>query len=276
MKWLQTLQQYFPKHKYAIDAKKLGDHAVLAWSNLGYWEDGQSSYPEAGQALAMRLADRLQLDANDRVLDLGCGQGASLLLWRQHYHVQQLCAVELQVECVQRIRHTLNSNIQIIQNSFLNLNSKTFSRPFDVVLCLDAAYHCDLNLFLRSTHSILNLNGRIGFHYLMLSDAFLNLNRFERLQLKMLLKAADVHLGHLQLEADLMHSIQAQGYQQIEIEDISGAVFSGFSNYYHEHLAQNVAKNLDDLKIQMTAKLCQKLFEQGIVRYAQITAIKDI
>jgi cyclopropane fatty-acyl-phospholipid synthase-like methyltransferase len=66
----------------------------------------QSSYPEACQTLATHLADRLQLKSNDRVLDLGCGQGASLLLWQQHYHVQQLCAVELQAECVQRIQHT--------------------------------------------------------------------------------------------------------------------------------------------------------------------------
>ena len=145
MKWLQTLQRHLPKHKYAIDAKQLGDHAILAWSNLGYWENSQSSYPEACQTLATHLADRLQLKSNDRVLDLGCGQGASLLLWQQHYHVQQLCAVELQAECVQRIQHTLNSKIHIIQTSFLNLNSKLFSAPFNVVFCLDAAYHSDLN-----------------------------------------------------------------------------------------------------------------------------------
>ena len=276
MKWLQTLQRHLPKHKYAIDAKQLGDHAVLAWSNLGYWENSQSSYPEACQTLATHLADRLQLKSNDRVLDLGCGQGASLLLWQQHYHVQQLCAVELQAECIQRIQHTLNSNIHIIQTSFLNLNSKLFSVPFNVVLCLDAAYHSDLNSFLRSTHSVLNSKGRIGFHYLMLSNAFLNLNRFEKLQLKMLLKAADVHLEHLQLEANLKHSIEAQGYQQVAIEDLSDAVLAGFSRYYHVHLVQQAAQNLDHFKIKMTAKLCQKLFEQGIVRYVQITAVKDI
>ena len=276
MKWLQTLQQHLPKHKYAIDAKQLGDHAVLAWSNLGYWEKNQSSYPEACQTLATHLADRLQLKSNDRVLDLGCGQGASLLLWQQHYHVQQLCAVELQAECVQRIQHTLNSKIHIIQTSFLNLNSKLFSAPFNVVFCLDAAYHSDLNSFLRSTHSVLNSKGRIGFHYLMLSDAFLNLNRFEKLQLKMLLKAADVHLEHLQLKMNLKHSIEAQGYQQVAIEDLSDAVLAGFSRYYHAHLAQQTVQNLDHFKIKMTAKLCQKLFEQGIVRYVQITAVKDI
>jgi len=55
MKWLQTLQRHLPKHKYAIDAKQLGDHAVLAWSNLGYWKNSQSSYPEACQTLAILL-----------------------------------------------------------------------------------------------------------------------------------------------------------------------------------------------------------------------------
>ncbi len=218
MKWLQT---------------------VLAWSNLGYWDDARSSYPQACQTLATHLANRLQLESNDRVLDLGCGQGASLLLWQQHYQVQQLCAVELQAECVQRIQHTLNSKIHIIQTSFLNLNSKLFSAPFNVVFCLDAAYHSDLNSFLRSTHSVLNSK------------------------------------GHLQLEANLKHSIEAQGYQQVAIEDLSDAVLAGFSRYYHVHLAQQVAQSLDHFKIKMTAKLCQKLFEQGIVRYVQITAMKD-
>ena len=109
----------------------------------------------------------------------------------------------------------------------------------------------------------------------MLSDAFLNLNRFEKLQLKMLLKAADVHLEHLQLETNLKHSIEAQGYQQVAIEDLSDAVLAGFSRYYHVHLVQQAAQNLDYFKIKMTAKLCQKLFEQGIVRYVQITAMKD-
>ena len=26
-------------HKYAIDAKRLGDDSLLAWSNLGYWQN---------------------------------------------------------------------------------------------------------------------------------------------------------------------------------------------------------------------------------------------
>ncbi|MFW1817698.1 SAM-dependent methyltransferase, partial [Acinetobacter guillouiae] len=32
MKWLQAIQQKRPKHKYAIDAKMLGDNAECAWT----------------------------------------------------------------------------------------------------------------------------------------------------------------------------------------------------------------------------------------------------
>lgn len=276
MKWLQTLQRHLPKHKYAIDAKQLGDHAVLAWSNLGYWDDAKSSYPNACNALAGRLADDLHLSSKDRVLDLGCGQGASLLLWQQRYQVQHLSAVELQADCVQCIQQTLNSNVKIIQNSFLNLNPKIFPDPFDVVLCIDAAYHSDLNSFLHSAGCVLNSNGRIGFHYLMLSDGFLNLNHFDKLRLKMLLKAANVNLEQLQRETDLMQSIQNWGYQQVKIEDLSKEVFAGFSDYYHRQLASFATANIDHFKIKMTAKLCQKLYEQGLVRYVQITAIQAI
>ncbi|MFW1931658.1 SAM-dependent methyltransferase, partial [Acinetobacter baumannii] len=81
MKWLQAIQQKLPKHKYAIDAKMLGDNAECAWSNLGYWDEATSSYPQACQQLAERLAQAVQLNQHDRVLDLGCGQGASLKYW---------------------------------------------------------------------------------------------------------------------------------------------------------------------------------------------------
>jgi trans-aconitate methyltransferase len=84
-------------HKYAIDAKRLGDDSLLAWSNLGYWQNQYDDYPQACQSLADQIAASIQLKQSDRVLDLGCGQGASLLHWLRYYQIQQLSAVELQL-----------------------------------------------------------------------------------------------------------------------------------------------------------------------------------
>ena len=67
-------------------------------------------------------------------------------------------------------------------------------------------------------------------------------------------------------------------FKNIEIQDLSEPVFSGFADYVQQTLnskpsdAQAQGSKLDQFKIQMTAKLCQKLYQEGIVRYVQVTA----
>jgi hypothetical protein len=67
-------------HKYAIDAKRLGDDSLLAWSNLGYWQNQYDDYPQACQSLADQIAASIQLKQSDHVLDLGCGGSKSFTL----------------------------------------------------------------------------------------------------------------------------------------------------------------------------------------------------
>ena len=273
MKWLQAIQQKLPQHKYAINSHLLGDDAELAWSNLGYWADATSAYPQACQQLAKHLAQSIQLDSKDVLLDLGCGQGASLIFWLEHFQIQNLSAVELQSACVEKIKKNLNSKVKIYEESLLNLKNIYPQPCMDAVLCIDAAYHSDLNSLLLSAFSVLNLKGRFAFHYLMLSDAFLNLNSFQKLKYQSLLKAADVNLKHLNSKQKLTAQIQQSGFEVLNIEDLSAEVFAGFAAYI-EQQENASAVSLDQLKIQMTAKLCKKLYEDGLVRYVQISLSK--
>lgn len=275
MKWLQVFRNFFPKHKYAINAKLLGEDAEFPWSNLGYWQADTNTYPHACQALADHLAQAIDLNATDNVLDLGCGQGASLLHWQTQYQVQHLSAVDIQPVCIAQLEKKLNASIDLRCGSFLNLNVIFPETRFSAVLCIDAAYHSNLNSFLRSTHSVLNSNGRIGFHYLMLSEQYLNLNTWQKLKYQSLLKAADVNVQHLLLQADLYQCIENFKFKDIQIQDISLQVFAGFENYVATVLnATMQSQGIDELKIQMTAKLCRILYEAGIVKYVQITAQK--
>ena len=274
MKWLQAIRQYVPSHKYAINSRLLGDDAELAWSNLGYWDDAKSSYPAACQKLALYLAESIQLKSTDRVLDLGCGQGASLVFWMEHFQIQNLSAVELQTECVEKIQKNLNSKIKIQQDSFLNLKNIYPQNCMDAVLCIDAAYHSDLNSLLLSVVNVLNSKGRFAFHYLMLSDTFLNLNSLQRLKYQSLLKAADVNLKNLNSKQNLQHQVQQAGFENIQIEDISEFVFQGFADYIQEQQSQTSLSHVDQFKIKMTAKLCEKLYRDGLIRYVQISARK--
>ena len=274
MKWLQAIRQHIPSHKYAINSRLLGDDAELAWSNLGYWDDAKSSYPAACQKLALYLAESIQLKSTDRVLDLGCGQGASLVFWMEHFQIQNLSAVELQTACVEKIQKNLNSKIKIQQDSFLNLKNIYPQNAMDAVLCIDAAYHSELNSLLLSVVDVLNSKGRFAFHYLMLADAFLNLNSLRRLQYQSLLKAADVNLKNLNSKQNLQHQVQQAGFENIQIEDISEFVFQGFADYIQEQQRQTSLSHVDQFKIKMTAKLCEKLYRDGLIRYVQISARK--
>ena len=265
-----------PQHKYAINAKLLGDDAELAWSNLGYWQADTQSYPQACQALADQLALAVRLQPEDVLLDIGCGQGASLKHWRQPYQIQQLSAVEMQPACVEKIQKNLNSNAEIHCGSFLNLKQIFPQKRFDAVLCIDAAYHSNLNSFLLSTQSVLNSNGRLGFHTLMLSDHVLNLNALQQLKLRAVLKAADVNLHDLMTEAALRQRLMQFEFKNIQILDFSAQVLAGFAHYAETELKNSIGvKRLDQLKIDMTAKLCRMLFEAGLVRYVQIAVQKD-
>ncbi|KQQ71917.1 SAM-dependent methyltransferase [Acinetobacter sp. Leaf130] len=260
-------------HKYAIDASSLGDDGELAWTNLGFWKNTQN-YREACCQLADHLAQAVHLNSKDHLLDLGCGQGASLMHWLQHYQPKSLSAVELQSKCVNKIQRLIPEVSQIFCGSFLNLKQFEFKQSFDVVLCIDAAYHSNLNSFLDSVTPVLNSKGRLGFHYLMKADSCQNMTVLQEQKYRYLLKAADVVWDNVPNEKMLRNALEQQGFVDIQIEDLSEPVLLGFSQYIQNQQDQNQSRGLANFKIQMTAKLCQQLYQAGYVRYIQITAIK--
>ena len=260
-------------HKYAIDASSLGDDGELAWTNLGFWKNTQN-YREACCQLADHLARAVNLNSKDHLLDLGCGQGASLMHWLQHYQPKSLSAVELQSKCVNKIQKLIPEINQIYSGSFLNLKQFEFKQRFDVVLCIDAAYHSSLNSFLNSVTPVLNSKGRLGFHYLMKADSCQNMTVLQEQKYRYLLKAADVVWDNVPKEKMLRNALEQQGFVDIQIEDLSEPVLLGFSQYIQNQQDQNQSRGLANFKIQMTAKLCQQLYQAGYVRYIQITAIK--
>ncbi|WP_454665736.1 SAM-dependent methyltransferase [Acinetobacter calcoaceticus] len=260
-------------HKYAIDASNLGDDGELAWTNLGFWKNTQN-YREACCQLAGHLAQAVNLNSKDHLLDLGCGQGASLLHWLKYYQPKSLSAVELQSKCVNKIQKLIPEINQIFCGSFLNLKQFEFKQFFDVVLCIDAAYHSHLNSFLDSVVPVLNSKGRLGFHYLMRADSCQNMTVLQEQKYRYLLKAADVVWDNVPNEKTLRNALEQQDFVDIQIEDLSEQVLLGFSQYIHNQQEQNQSRGLANFKIQMTAKLCRQLYQAGYVRYIQITAIK--
>ena len=156
----------------------------------------------------------------------------------------------------------------------LNLKQFEFKQYFDVVLCIDAAYHSNLNSFLDSIAPLLNSKGRLGFHYLMRANSCQNMTALQEQKHRYLLKAANVAWDAVPNEKMLRATLEQQGFVDIQIEDLSEQVLLGFSQYIQNQQGQKQSRGLANFKIQMTAKLCQQLYQNGYVRYIQIIAIK--
>lgn len=283
MKIFHMIHNYLIQHKYAINAQQLGDHSECAWSNLGYWAD-TDHYVDACRHLADHLAQSVKLQACDRLLDLGCGHGASLIYWQQHYQIADLEAVELQQQAVQKIaKHfttfkesasdTAAAFVAIHAQSFLDLQPTAFTHRFDVVLCLDAAYHSHLDLFLDSVTRVMHAKGRLGFHYLMLSEKWQHLGWLEKQKYRYLLQLADVNLNHLALRTQYIQNLTDHDFEQIQILDISAQVLQGFAKYAATLSNHSRKHRLDFFKIKMTAKLCERLYRDGLIQYVQISAV---
>ncbi len=274
MQLRKTIQALFPQHKYAINSTLLGDESLLAWSNLGYWSAQQRSYPEACRQLADQLVQAIALKDTDHVLDLGCGQGASLLHWSQHYHLSHFSAVELQKACVEQIQQQCIPGLDAIYaSSFMQLREPELEQAFDVVLCIDAAYHHAFSKFLNVAHRMLKPQGRLAFHYLVRSPRWQTLSSFKQLQYRYLLKAADIDVDTLPEQQQAEEMLFESGFSRCQFTDLSEAVLAGFANYV-DQLAKTGLKaaGLDGFKILMTAKLCDKLYREGCLNYVQISA----
>lgn len=249
----------------------LGDSAVLAWTNLGLWYPN-FSYVQACEHLADHLAQTLNLTSDDIVLDLGCGQGASLVFWQNHYQIKHIEAVELQHECVQKIKtQSLHALKALYCASFLNLTSLPLHKKFTAVVCIDALYHHALDDFLKQINWVLNLHGKFGFHYLVLSKKWQSSSYLVKQKYRYLLKVADIQIDHLMACTAIEEKLNLYGFEHIKIENLTGAVLHGFSQYINEcHHLTGIA----GLKIKATAQLCQMLYQDGLIDYVQITGIK--
>lgn len=282
----QPPQKYLPqvsKHRFAIASPLLGDPNVLAWSNLGFWrntldDQNTSDYQRACAQLAQQVGLAAGLKTSDVVLDLGCGQGASLAYWAKQFGVQHLSALEIQPACIARIQAAHLPQLDgIYQAPFdqLPLPDHRLKHAFDAVVCVDAAYHAQLADFLAVNMAALKPQGRMAFTTLVKSSRWPQAGwLYQHLTLK-LLNMAYVPAQNLQPQHEIIATLQQAGCIDIQLQVLDQEVFSGFAKYIQQleapkHLAW--AAKTDWLKIKLTAQLCHFLAQHGLIHYMLVSA----
>ena len=77
--------------------------ADTGWHNLGWWEPGDD-YAGAARRLGEAVGAAAGVSSGARVLDLACGAGASLRMWRDDFEAGVVVGVERDADAVGEAR----------------------------------------------------------------------------------------------------------------------------------------------------------------------------
>lgn len=239
------------------------------WNNLGYWKNAQN-YTEACRALAEIHGLAAGLTASHRLLELACGHGAALDVWRHRFEVEQVAALEYRPDCVGPVR-ALGHPVTVVAGRFDEPLDALFpGASFDAVICVDAAYLAtSLTAFIAAAESVLAEQGMLVFSTLVLVDS-----RSTGWLGHALLNAASISPASLMTENALRESIAEQGLEVTAVEDISDAVFAGFADWVARRsraLGWRQKYSADWLKIAVTARWCHRLAAGDALRYVLVS-----
>ncbi|KAI0307737.1 S-adenosyl-L-methionine-dependent methyltransferase [Multifurca ochricompacta] len=220
------------------------------WLNMGFWKDTEI-FPEACQALALRLFRAASLKPDGRVLDVGHGSGDSILLQLSHPQVTKpalLCGITSLPSHHRRSQERVDKFLSSADSAdapykptvFLfegdaiwrsenrdHPLSPHFRHQFDSILALDCAYHFNTREeFLRQSFRRLATGGNIT-----LADLCFAVPPGPILKLFLWRVLHVMPKENMVTKEQYLQQVREIGYEDIEMEDVSSFVFPGFRNF---------------------------------------------
>jgi len=224
------------------------------WLNMGYWKN-TDVFPEACEALALKLIAAANYQPGGNVLDVGHGSGESLILQLTHptiprpsrltgitslkTHYQRSSDRIARLQASSKVQGDLQPEVVLYHGDAifrpepdskhpLHPSSSPSISPYTSILALDCAYHFNTRpTFLRQSLHHLAPTGRIA-----LADMCFTPSSLRKLYIRTL-----VHLFRLMpLEnvvsaEEYVRDMEQMGYVDVRLEDISEDLFPGFERF---------------------------------------------
>ncbi|KAI0793445.1 hypothetical protein C8Q75DRAFT_562618 [Abortiporus biennis] len=233
----------------SLNERRKGEQPTTEWLNMGYWKDTQS-FPEACEALALKLHLVADCKPGGCVLDVGHGSGDSLLLQLScpivprpsklvgitsldsHYKRSMERVADFKTTCEGDIPEIFLFHGDAIYRQHEDamqrhpLNPQTLGQPYSTILALDCAYHFRTRLdFLQQCFSCLEPGGTVAL-------ADICFRRKPSWLTTKLIKAMGVMPEENIVDTETyFQTMKNLGYTDIVLEDITDDVFPGFEQF---------------------------------------------
>jgi len=135
------------------------------YRNVGLWRNGVTNLDDASEVLAHTAAEKLELNPNDRVLDVGFGYGDQDMYWMEHFKPREIVGINVtqsQLTVAQKrvAERGMSDRIRLQLGSATKLPFESGS--FDKVIALESAFHFDTREdFFREAFRVLRPGGRL-------------------------------------------------------------------------------------------------------------------
>ncbi|KAG8982501.1 hypothetical protein FRB94_009355 [Tulasnella sp. JGI-2019a] len=220
------------------------------WMNLGFWKDADS-FPEACEALALRVIRAARCRSYSCVLDVGFGSGDSLLLFLTHpdvpkprylkgiTNVKSHHATAIQRVEDARSAHWRNKEIVVDLRCgdaiYRSPRRSPACHPLDPqspltkptsIIAIDCAYHFNTReMFLRQCYERLDESGNVALADMCLIAPKDSL--FSWLKTRAVCLVLGVPWANMITPEKYRAQLESIGFVEVSFEDISDAVFPG-------------------------------------------------
>ncbi|KAJ6575182.1 S-adenosyl-L-methionine-dependent methyltransferase [Mycena capillaripes] len=242
--WMAKRSSGDPYGEFHLAFNKLpgDDVARTEWLNMGYWKD-TNVFPQACEALALKLVQAAGCKPGGKVLDVGHGTGESLILLLTYPSVPrpaQLTGITSLPSHHQRSQARvarLNQPVPVVLHAGDAIyRPGCHSHPldpssgeyFDTILALDCAYHFrPRSQFLRQAYARLHPGGSLALADICFAPGALQ-TRWTRCVTAVLRLMPRENMISTDEYVAQMREI---GFTEVQLEDITEDVFPGFVSF---------------------------------------------
>ncbi|MEQ9398664.1 MAG: methyltransferase domain-containing protein [Longimicrobiales bacterium] len=240
--------------------------ADTRWGNLGDWSRARS-YPEAAEALAVRLGEAAGLGPGHHVLDAGTGAGDQFRVWMERFGVERVTAVERDPDLAaaarsQAERGGWGSGVEVVVGDAVRV--PVDPAAFDRVVSLDAAYFFrSRSDFLARAYHALRPGGRLALADLVRGPGWAGLAA------RALAPAFRVPRANLWTRSEWLGHMESLGFRDVDVADCTDAVLGGFSRW-----SRSAEAGRGGGAIRTVGRVGGALARSGALGYAIVTARK--